>query len=194
MNRYIYYILSEIQLNSTLYTKVRMSKNDVQELKNIKYKNMLLSGINGNTTEASKTHALSDTSNIDAFLEKESIQSKNEPWSKLDKTIKLKKLNDYANQICDEYELSPTELKTLKKDLSSYIDKKQLQKVKDVTYDKESGIINSIPNLKFNKNTRKFTMKKSEKHVSTTKSLGPKKNSTTKKNVSREKKEKNDTT
>lgn len=155
---------------------------------------MLLSGINGNTTEASKTHALSDTSNIDAFLEKESIQSKNEPWSKLDKTIKLKKLNDYANQICDEYELSPTELKTLKKDLSSYIDKKQLQKVKDVTYDKESGIINSIPNLKFNKNTRKFTMKKSEKHISTTKSLGPKKNSTTKKNVSREKKEKNDTT
>jgi hypothetical protein len=170
-----------------------MSKNEVQELKNIKYKNMLLSGINGVTTETQKTHISSDASDIDLFLEKEINISKNEPWSKLDKNIKLKKLNDYANEIGDEYELTPVELKTLKKDLSSYIDKKQLQKVKDVTYDKENGVIKNIPNLKFNKNTRKFTIKKSDKHVSTTKSLGPKKNSSTKKNLSREKKEKIDT-
>ena len=171
-----------------------MSKNEAQELKNIKYKNMLLSGINGNNETLKPHTSTSDASDIDLFLEKESNSFKNEPWSKLDKNIKIKKLNEYANQIVDEYELTPNELKTLKKDLSSYIDKKQLQKVKDVTYDKDNGVIKNIPNLKFNKNTRKFTMKKSEKHISTTKSLGPKKNSTTKKNSSRDKKEKIDTT
>jgi len=171
-----------------------MSKNETQELKNIKYKNMLLSGINGNANDNIKSSTQTDAADIDIFLEKESNLSKNEPWSKLDKNIKLKKLNEYANMMGEEYELTSTELKTLKKDLSSYIDKKQLQKVKDVTYNKDNGLIKSIPNLKFNKNTRKFTMKKSDKHISTTKSLGPKKNSTTKKNSSREKKEKIDTT
>lgn len=58
--------------------------------------------------------------------------------------------------------------------------KKQLLRVKDVQYDKELGIITNIPNLQFNKNTRKFTMKRSEKQTSTLKSLGPKKSTSTK--------------
>jgi hypothetical protein len=164
-----------------------MSKNDSQELKNIKYKSMML---NGNSD--AKLTISSDISNIDLFLEKESNMNKNEPWSKLDKTAKLKKLNDYANGISKENKLTAPELKTLKKDFSVYLDKKQLQKAKDVNYDKETGEIKSIPSLLFNKNTRKFTMKRSEKHVSTTKGLGPKKSSTKKAPI-KEKKDKIDT-
>lgn len=163
-----------------------MSKNDIQELKNIKYKSMML---NGGTDP--NTNISSDMSNIDLFLEKESNMNKNEPWSKLDKTVKLKKLNDYATSISKENKLTIAELKSLKKDFSNYLDKKQLQKAKDVNYDKETGEIKSIPSLHFNKNTRKFTMKRPDKHISTTKGLGPKKSST-KKIPIKEKKEKKD--
>jgi hypothetical protein len=109
--------------------------------------------------------------------------NKSENWIKLDKTIKLKKLNDYANFISKEHKLTAAELKSLKKDFTNYLDKKQLLKAKDVTYDKETGIIKNIPSLQFNKTSRKFTMKRSEKHISTTKALGPKKSSTKKASI-----------
>ena len=40
------------------------------------------------------------------------------------------------------------------------LDKKHLQKVKDVIYDKETGVIKNIPVLVFNNTTRKFYLKK----------------------------------
>lgn len=153
-----------------------MSKNECQELKNIKYKTMLLSSnidLNPNVKD--------DINNIDIFLEKESILNKSEPWNKLDKTIKIKKINEYVNALTKEYKLNLTEIKNIKKQLIDALDKKQLMKVKDIQYDKENGIIKNIPNLHFNSSTRKFTLKKSEKHVSTSKSLAPKKNNNTKK-------------
>jgi len=60
----------------------------------------------------------------------------------------------------------------LKKYLEESLDKKKLQCVKDVQYDKTTGKIKSIPNLHFNIATRKFTIKRNEKRVSTLKSLG----------------------
>jgi hypothetical protein len=153
-----------------------MSKNDCKELKTIKYKTMLLSGnpdINPNVKD--------NSSNIDIILEKESNYNKSEPWSKLDKTVKISKLNEYVSSLAKEHKLTVTEVKNIKKDLHNALDKKQLQRVKDINYDRENGIINNIPNLHFNKTTRKFTMKRSDKQISTLKSLGPKKNVSTKK-------------
>jgi len=164
-----------------------MNKNDDTGLKNLKYKNSILNGVPFETDN--NNH--SNITNVDLYLEKESNSSKNETWSKLDKSIKIKKMNDYVNLISKEYKLSALEIKTLKKDLNNYLDKKQLQKIKDVVYDKETGIIKNIPNLLFNKNNRKFTIKRTEKTNLTTKSLGPKK-SATKKNITREKKDKTD--
>lgn len=157
-----------------------MSKNDskekeCKELKTIKYKTMLLSG-NPDINPSIKDNL----SKIDMLLEKESNMNKSEPWSKLDKTVKLNKLNNYIELLTKEHKLNSTEIKLIKKELHNALDKKQLQKVKDVIYDKETGEINNIPNLHFNKTTRKFTMKRSEKQVSTLKSLGPKKKSTKK--------------
>jgi hypothetical protein len=153
-----------------------MSKNDCKELKTIKYKTMLLSGsseINPNVKD--------NSSNIDMILEKECNYNKSEPWSKLDKTVKMNKLNDYVNSLGKEHKLTVAEMKNTKKDLHAALDKKQLQRVKDINYDRENGIINNIPNLHFNKTTRKFTMKRSDKQISTLKSLGPKKNTLIKK-------------
>lgn len=162
-----------------------MSKNDnkeCKELKTIKYKTMLLSGnpeINPNIKD--------NISKVDMLLERESNLNKAEPWSKIDKTVKLNKLNDYINSLTKEHKLNPTEIKTIKKELHNALDKKQLQRVKDVSYDKETGTINNIPNLHFNKTTRKFTMKRSEKQVSTLKSLGPKKNLASTKRTNKDK-------
>lgn len=162
-----------------------MSKNDskeCKELKTIKYKTMLLSGnpdINPNIKD--------NISKLDMLLERESNMNKTEPWSKLDKTVKIHKLNDYINILTKEHKLNSTEIKTIKKELHNALDKKQLQRIKDVSYDKETGTINNIPNLHFNKNTRKFTMKRSEKQVSTLKSLGPKKTQSLTKRTNKDK-------
>jgi hypothetical protein len=52
------------------------------------------------------------------------------------------------------------------------LDKKKLQHVKDVLCDKVTGKIVAIPTLHFNVTTKKFTLKRGEKRVSTLKSLG----------------------
>ena len=55
------------------------------------------------------------------------------------------------------------------------LDRKKLQRVKDVIYDKDNGVIKDIPALFFVKNTKHFTLKNIDKRVSTLKSLAPKK-------------------
>ena len=57
--------------------------NECVELKNIKYKSMLL---NGNGDEKEET--VENLSNLDVFLADEKKSISNEPWTKLDKTTK----------------------------------------------------------------------------------------------------------
>ena len=68
--------------------------------------------------------------------------------------------------------LSPADVAELKIYLTESLDKKKLQHVKDVVCDKLTGKIISIPTLHFNSATRKYTLKRAEKRVSTLKSLG----------------------
>jgi len=145
-----------------------MANEECQELKNIKYKNMLLSGNNIiNTPTVNSKQA-----NIDMFLDKESKLNKSEPWNKLNKTAKITQLNEYVDLISTEHKLSQDEINNLKGYLTEGLDKKKLQHVKDVQYDKATNKIKLIPCLHFNPITRKFTIKRQEKRVSTLKSLG----------------------
>ena len=59
--------------------------------------------------------------------------------------------------------------------LRNCLDKKKLQRVKDVLYNKETGEITDIPCLCYNKNLKHFTLKNIDKRVSTLKSLPIKK-------------------
>ncbi len=147
-------------------------KEECTELKSIKYKTMIIQGKPVVETNI-KTN---DLSSLDKFLEKEKNESKNEPWSKLDKTNKTKKLMDYANKYINEKNLNDSESKTLIAFLKDCLDKKRISKVKDVVYDKTTGTIKDIPSLIFNKQNKNFTLKQLDKHVSTLKSLGAKKN------------------
>jgi hypothetical protein len=67
--------------------------------------------------------------------------------------------------------------------LKDCLDRKKLQRVKDVTYDKTNGEVKDIPALHHNKQSNHFTLKNTDKHVSTTRSLAPKKARGTAKNV-----------
>tara|TARA_B100001059_G_C17370272_1_gene349411 strand:+ start:70 stop:549 length:480 start_codon:yes stop_codon:yes gene_type:complete len=141
------------------------------ELKNIKYKSMLLTG---NIEEKKET--VENLSNLDVFLEDEKKNISNEPWTKLDKTTKLIKINDFVNEYSIEQNYSELSKNDLMDFLSITLDRKRLLKSKEVLYNKESGKITSIPSLIYNSTSKKFTLKRCDKRPSTLKSLAPKKN------------------
>lgn len=70
----------------------------------------------------------------------------NVPWNKLEKTFKLQKLNKFADECALKYECDVTALKSLLKDK---LNRKCLQKGRDVEYDKQTGAITNIPSLTF---------------------------------------------
>jgi hypothetical protein len=144
--------------------------NECQELKNIKYKTMLLNG-----AQLQETKASNDMSNLDKFLENDKINNVNEPWCKLNKTIKMKKLQEYVVTYKENNNLSNDEGELLITFLKDCIDRKKLMRVKDVIYDKENGKIQEIPALHYMKTSKHFTLKNIDKRVSTLKSLAPKK-------------------
>ena len=108
-------------------------KADCQELKNIKYKTMLLNGV-----PLPETKSSNDLSNLDKFLENEKNNNVNEPWCKLNKTIKTKKIQEYVEIYTQENNLSNKESELLLTFLKDCLDRKKLQRVKDVIYDKEN--------------------------------------------------------
>lgn len=151
-------------------TTTTTKQEECLELKNIKYKSMLLSG-----APIYETQANNDITNLDRFLENEKNNNKNEPWSKLDKTAKIKKLITFVENYGEEQKMSPEECNLLVVFLKDCLDRKRLSRVKDVIYDKTTGAIKDIPSLHFNKVNKHFTLKNLEKRVSTLKSLPPKK-------------------
>jgi hypothetical protein len=145
--------------------------NEINELKTIKYKAMISGGMPWTIKKPSSTTNLLE---LDKFLENEKNTNSCEPWSKLDKTTKIKKLTVFAENYRTENNLSDEEFDKLMVFLKDCLDRKRLQKVKDVIYDKTTGEIKNIPALFHNKPTNHFTLKNTEKHISTTRSLAPK--------------------
>jgi hypothetical protein len=146
--------------------------DDCQELKNIKYKTIMLNGVPLQETKSSN-----NLSNLDKFLEDEKNTNENEPWSKLNKTIKTKKLIDYVEVYKNKNQLNHEESSLMMMFLKDCIDRKRLMRVKDVIYDKENGNIKDIPALCYIKPSKHFTLKNIDKRISTLKSLAPKKTS-----------------
>ena len=151
---------------------------DCNELKTLKYKSMILNGVPWPESKSS-----SDLANLDKFLENEKITNSNEPWSKLDKTAKIRKLTLFADNYKISNNLTDFEYDQLIAFFRDCLDKKKLQRVKDVNYNKETGEIKDIPALFFNKPSNHFTLKNIDKRVSTLKGLAPKKKQGTAKNI-----------
>jgi hypothetical protein len=144
--------------------------SECQELKNIKYKSMLKSGVS-----LKETNSSDNISNLEKFLENEKNVNINDSWCKLNKTIKIKKLFDYSDLYQTKNNIDNDEKTKLISFLKDCLDKKKLQRVKDVIYDNKYGIIKDIPAILYNKQLKHFTLKNIDKRVSTLKSLAPKK-------------------
>jgi len=130
------------------------------ELKNINYQTMLL---NNKSNINSKT--LSDcTEKIDSFLSKEKELNKNKSWNKLSKANKLKKLQLFSVTYSKKNKLSNDDEKNLRTYLLEALDRRKLQRIKDVSYDIEKGIILEIPKLIFLKEKKRFTIKREKKN------------------------------
>jgi hypothetical protein len=157
----------------------RETTSECNELKTLKYKTMLLNGVSWPETKAS-----SDLVNLDKFLESEKNNNASEPWSKLDKTAKIRKLTLFAESYKTENQLSHQEYQQLIAFFKDCLDRKKLQRVKDIIYNKETGEIKNVPALYHNKQSNHFTLKNMDKRVSTLKGLAPKKKNGTIKNVS----------
>ena len=143
--------------------------HECMELNNIKYKTMLL---NKEGLLNLNDHINSD--NINNLLDKETCLSEKLSWTKLDKTSKLVKIKNYINSLSNKYSLTEEEIEAANKEMLNHLNKKRLYKVKDVDYNIIDGTITNIANLCFNKESRKFTLKKCERRTSTLKSLAPK--------------------
>lgn len=96
---------------------------------------------------------------INDMLNREKQKMNNEPWNKLNKTMRIQKLHAYAEAYGREHNFSMKEIKQLKTFFSECLQRDKLVKVKEVQYNKETGIIINIPNLSFNTNTRNFTLR-----------------------------------
>ena len=98
---------------------MNIMNEECQELKNIKYKTMLLNG-----TLLRETKSANDLSNLDKFLENEKNNNINEPWCKLNKTIKTKKFIEFIEIYKKDKELNEEETNNLTKFLKDCLDKK----------------------------------------------------------------------
>lgn len=152
---------------STLLSNTIETPDDAA-LKSINYKNMLLTGNYGMLKPDIVTNP-----NIDDILENEKNANKSDPWNKLDKSSKFGKLKEFALMHGKKENYTEQEITSLYQFLISAIDQKKLMRAKDVTYDKVSGTITSIPCLIYHAGFKKFTLKRCEKRQSTLKSLAP---------------------
>ena len=144
------------------------------ELKNIKYQTMLL---NSNSKVDSQ---INNTENLDSILEKESIENRKKPWSKLGTSVKIRKINQFTTHYDFDVKLNPKEKEELREYLKKAVEKKKLQRAKDVVYDVSSGKIKSIPGLSYDKKKKRFTLRRIDKKNSTLKGLAQKRNQKTK--------------
>jgi len=154
----------------------QVQNSDDAALKNINYKNMLLTG-NYNML---KPDVITNP-NIDDILENEKNASKSDPWNKLDKSAKIGKLREFATRHGKTENHTEQEITALYHFLVSALEQKKLMRAKDVIYDKTSGTITSIPCLIYHAGFKKFTLKRCEKRQSTLKSLAPTSTSMSKK-------------
>jgi hypothetical protein len=146
------------------------AKEECVELRNMKYKSMLLKKTN--TKQLTKCNSNID---IDSFLEKERTQNKEDQWTKLDKSMKNSKILAFVDNYANENNLNEKDKSFLQNFLFYCLEQKKLTKTKDVVYDKVTGTITSIPCLLYTPTlTKKFTLKRCEKRPSTLSSLAPK--------------------
>lgn len=107
---------------------------------------------------------------LDEIVDMDDKQNRFLPWNKLNKSLKLKRIMDFAGMVQIQDQLDETKTAQLKQMLKDKLDRKCLQRTKDVVYNKETEKIESIPALICVQ--QKYTLRSDS--ISPLHSLGPK--------------------
>ena len=159
--------INTIETNSKNHI-IKEKEEECIELRNLEYQTMLQNNKRNqvevkNKTKKSQVKTLED---LDDLMAPSNKTNDNKPWNKLNKQGKIEKLHNYIDNVLQqEYELTEQEVKKMKLYIKTQIERKRLLKISEIEYDKEKGVIIGIPSLSFQKKTRKFTLKKSEKNT-----------------------------
>lgn len=116
---------------------------------------------------------ISSVTDVDAFLEQEKSQNTNKAWNKLDKSVKINKLYEYADSYAKEKGISCVQTALLKSFLKNCLDKKRLESGKDIQFNVKEQKIEGVPRLNYA--NKRFTLRRNDKRMTTSSSLGPKK-------------------
>lgn len=139
------------------------------ELKHLKYKSMVQGGTRKDIGGRNKIDSLNT---LDKFLEDATASNNAGRWNRLDKTIKLQKITEFAEIYAEKNNYTSEDKTSLMTYLRDCLDKKKLIRVKDVEYDNENDQLISIPGLQYNRTSKKHTIKNADsKRSSVTKSL-----------------------
>ena len=84
---------------------------------------------------------------LDQIVELDNKKQEHLPWNKLNKSLKLKRIMDYAEMVKERDQLDEPRLSQLKQMLRNKLEGKCLQRTKDVVYNHETEKIESIPTL-----------------------------------------------
>jgi hypothetical protein len=126
------------------------------------------------TNELATNSSKFSLNTVDKLLESEVQRNKAETWNKLDNTMKLQLLHQFADKYTSEQSLNPSMTVALKQFFANCLEKNKLQKSKDVVYNKTTQTITSVPALYLNTTNQNFTLRIMDaKRVSTLKSLTP---------------------
>jgi hypothetical protein len=132
--------------------EMRTEATGDKELTSIQYK----TGI----TDIPGPSSRNNLESLDKLLSQERVSNVAESWAKLDKTTRIKKLKTYVfGKLSERLKLSTDEADKCLRYIVRNMDR-QLRRVKDVVYDKESGEVMDIPAFEFNVKSRAFTMKR----------------------------------
>ena len=111
---------------------------------------------------------------LSMLLDQEIKLNKKETWNKMDKTMKLKRLNEYAIYFCDKLNIDDAvKVRKLKDFLKQKLNQRRFNTNKDIDYDVEKTTITNIPNLVYENNV--FILGRNDNRHSTVKCLTPKK-------------------
>ncbi len=112
---------------------------------------------------------------LEVFLQKEKqMNLTNGSWSKLSKSLKMKKMAEYVGTYKQEHGLTEENTEMLHDFLKECVNKNMIQKAKDISYDKNTGKLKKINSLFYNNQRGKFTLKNTDgpKRMSTLKHMG----------------------
>ena len=142
---------------------IQMARTGDSDLANVHYKTGCLGG-----TRPEKRNQ----EDVDQILETESSSRTGQPWSRLNQTSRVSKLKAFAGVYAEKNGHGADEKRALVDTLLSGLERRRLGGAREVVYNKETGAVESIPSLVFQQQTKRFTLKRSDRRVSTLKSLG----------------------